>query len=205
MTDNAAIRTRLAAQRRALDPAEVTEASAAVTSQLRSSGWFDQPGPFALYAGSDGEIDPRGLLGGTTPARWTAPAVVGDAMEFRECSPQAGWTDGAFGLSEPTGPPIATGSLSVALVPLVAFTSGLDRVGRGRGYYDRAFAHLNGVESAHRATLLVGLAHDFQEVDEVAVNEWDVALDAVVTPTRWLGHSPTGAATTAADRPDLTN
>ena len=65
-------------------------------------------------------------------------------------------------------------------MPIVAFGPRGERLGTGGGYYDRAFAYLR-----RRATWLkprlVGLAYDWQRVDELVSHHWDVPLTAVVT------------------------
>lgn len=67
----------------------------------------------------------------------------------------------------------------VLFVPLVAFTAAGDRLGQGGGFYDKWLA-------AHPETVRIGLAWDMQEVPELPVEEHDMRLNAVVTPTRVL-------------------
>ncbi|QIG80533.1 5-formyltetrahydrofolate cyclo-ligase [Stakelama tenebrarum] len=62
----------------------------------------------------------------------------------------------------------------IILTPLLAFDDALHRLGQGRGYYDRAFAHFGNA-------LRVGVAWSIQEVPAVPVESWDEPLDAVVT------------------------
>ncbi|MEC8834414.1 MAG: 5-formyltetrahydrofolate cyclo-ligase, partial [Pseudomonadota bacterium] len=75
--------------------------------------------------------------------------------------------------------PIATSTidsndLGVVLVPLVAFTDQGQRLGRGRGYYDRMF------KSSCRP-LLIGVAHEIQRARKLTTTESDVLLDGVVS------------------------
>ena len=72
-------------------------------------------------------------------------------------------------------PPIVP---SVTLVPLLAFDNSLFRLGYGGGYYDR---FLSKVE-----TEKIGLAYDEQQDNEILHDEFDIQLDAMVTPTRTL-------------------
>lgn len=70
-------------------------------------------------------------------------------------------------------------SLDIVLMPLVAFDKQGGRLGMGAGYYDRTFAFTK--ESVSHKPLLIGLAYEFQCVDQLDCEEWDVPLDRVVT------------------------
>ena len=63
-------------------------------------------------------------------------------------------------------------SVDVVLVPGVAFDAEGHRLGRGRGYYDRF------LRTCKART--IGVCFDFQKVDEVPVDAFDVTIDEVV-------------------------
>lgn len=67
--------------------------------------------------------------------------------------------------------------LDAVLVPLVAFDKQGHRLGMGKGYYDKTFAF----KSPDLPPLLVGVAHDCQEVKNVPVDPWDIPLDFILT------------------------
>lgn len=86
---------------------------------------------------------------------------------------------GPFGQRQPAGDaPLVTPE--VLFAPLLGFTASGGRIGQGAGHYDRWLA-------AHRAILVIGLAWDCQLVDELPLESHDIALTAVVTPTRLYG------------------
>ena len=62
------------------------------------------------------------------------------------------------------------------VVPGLAFDSKGNRLGHGKGYYDRAFAN-----GAGESPVLVGFGYEFQVVDEVPHGEMDRRMDAIVT------------------------
>ena len=68
----------------------------------------------------------------------------------------------------------------VMFVPLVGFTARGERLGQGGGFYDRWLA-------ANPATLAIGMAWDVQEVDSLPLEDHDMPLAAIITPTRILG------------------
>ena len=63
--------------------------------------------------------------------------------------------------------------MEMIVIPAVAFDRRGNRVGRGKGYYDRLLA-----DSRARK---VGVAYDFQLVDEIDAEPHDVRVDVVIT------------------------
>lgn len=84
---------------------------------------------------------------------------------------------GRFGVLEPpAGAVVRPQAGDVVVVPGVAFDRDGGRLGRGRGYYDRAFPV--GAEEAPR---LVGFAYSVQLVERVPCDSRDRRMDAIVT------------------------
>ena len=67
--------------------------------------------------------------------------------------------------------------LNLVFLPLVGFDREGNRIGMGKGYYDKTFSAK--VQSFH-APKLVGLAHSIQETG-ILPNPWDIPLDAIFT------------------------
>lgn len=104
------------------------------------------------------------------------PQVTGKTtMQLRQYTGRESLVVGAFGIMEPSGPVWASLSrIDVVIVPGVAFDEAGNRLGRGRGYYDRM---LRQMPQARK----IGLCFDFQRVAQVPVEENDVTMDAVVS------------------------
>lgn len=78
--------------------------------------------------------------------------------------------------------------LDVLVTPLVAFDEDGQRLGMGGGFYDRTLQNWPSY-----GLTPVGYAHDCQRVKKLPVEEWDIPLPAVVTPSKvwtWPAHSP---------------
>ncbi len=109
----------------------------------------------------------------------------GAAMTFAEHSDPLTESDleiGPFGLLQPSAD-AANVVPDVLFVPLIGFTAAGDRLGQGGGHYDRWL-------SEHPGRLTIGLAWDVQLVeprDALPIEPHDIALDAVITPTRSYG------------------
>jgi len=69
--------------------------------------------------------------------------------------------------------------LDVLLVPLVAFDAGGQRLGMGGGFYDRTLQNWQ-----QHGFMPIGLAHDCQQVDTLPVEQWDIPLPALITPSK---------------------
>jgi 5-formyltetrahydrofolate cyclo-ligase len=95
-------------------------------------------------------------------------------------------TEGRFGILEPGGDrrlsPCYQSKL-VVFVPGVAFDSRGNRLGRGKGWYDRLIKELE------EATL-VALAYDFQIVEEVPTDAWDQKVHYVISERRIIDCRP---------------
>jgi 5-formyltetrahydrofolate cyclo-ligase len=87
---------------------------------------------------------------------------------------------GKFGIREPatTCVAIPLDDLDLVLVPGVAFDLNGHRVGRGKGFYDRLLQNFSGEK--------IGVAFDEQMVDAIPVEENDVRMDLILTPSRCL-------------------
>ncbi len=84
---------------------------------------------------------------------------------------------GAFRIEEPTGDETTDiGDIDLIIVPAVAFDSQGNRVGRGKGYYDRLLARAKSVT--------IGVGYDFQLFDDIEAESHDIPLDIVITETR---------------------
>ena len=69
-------------------------------------------------------------------------------------------------------------------MPLVGFDPEGGRLGMGGGFYDRSLAYRNRHAYCRKPALL-GLAHECQKVDRLALASWDVPLEATVTDRAW--------------------
>ncbi len=100
------------------------------------------------------------------------PTVVGDDIVPVEITKSTVWRQGAFGIMEPDAEKYE-GKIDLVVVPGVAFDGCGNRLGRGKGYYDR---FLLGYEGAY----LIGVCFGFQFVDSVPQEEFDFVMDEVV-------------------------
>ena len=82
-----------------------------------------------------------------------------------------------FGIMEPKNSKNKTFP-DFVMVPLVAFDKKMNRIGYGKGYYDRILKKLRKV---NKKIIFVGIAYSFQKYASIPVNKHDVKLDYIFT------------------------
>ena len=103
--------------------------------------------------------------------------MQGDDLVLRPYAGPDSLHKGAYDIWEPSVDTSATDAPrpDLIIVPGIAFDRQLNRLGRGRGYYDRLLSDL---------TLpCIGLAFAFQLFDHIPVDAHDRRMTAVVTDT----------------------
>jgi 5-formyltetrahydrofolate cyclo-ligase len=132
---------------------------------------------------SDGEeVDPTPILFAAIDRGLTIAlphvATRDGPMRFLQWEPGDVLVPGAFGLMQPRSDAPEL-SPDLVLAPLVGFDRRMARIGKGAGFYDRAFARL---PVARR----IGLAWSVQEAASLPTDPWDVPLHAVATEREWI-------------------
>ncbi len=178
-------------KRRSLSPDQQAVAASGLLAQLQSVAAFLAATKIALYLTNDGEINPMDVM------KWCwrnskqtyLPIVVQEeknTLLFANVNEQTEYVENRFSIREPVveqNQIIQAQSLDLALMPLVAFDQNGNRIGMGCGFYDTTFAFLKekSTDKPHHNPRLIGIAHEIQKVDDIAVDYWDIPLTTVVT------------------------
>lgn len=186
------LRRVLRQRRRALSRSQQRSAARNLYRQLAQSPQFRRARHIALYLANDGEIDPRPLLAAAQKRgkRTYLPVLSAwprTKMVFQRVTRHEKLAGNRFRILEPSPHrkrQRKLWALDLVLLPLVGFDDRGGRLGMGGGFYDRSLAYLRMRKNWHKPTLL-GLAHECQRVDELAMASWDVPLQATVTDRRW--------------------
>ena len=64
------------------------------------------------------------------------------------------------------------------MVPLVAFDNHLNRIGYGKGYYDRSLRKISKIK---KNAISLGIAYSFQKCKKIPINSHDFRLDYIFT------------------------
>ncbi|MBI3768992.1 MAG: 5-formyltetrahydrofolate cyclo-ligase [Deltaproteobacteria bacterium] len=188
-------RERLQRARRSIDMGTRREAGADVVARLARLREFIGARSVLLYASLGAELDVHALA----RAAWHARK---DVYRPASAEPPPTWVRDDSSPSEPSiEEPLAAGARDVPegaasserfalpillIAPGVGFDAFGRRLGRGRGYYDRAIAALRDAGDV----VIVGVAYDAQVVDALPQDPWDQRVDLVVTERRVLVPKP---------------
>lgn len=90
---------------------------------------------------------------------------------------------GSFHIEEPSGDDLADPmELELIIVPAVAYDRRGNRLGRGKGFYDRLLATTKATK--------IGVGYEFQLVDDIPTEQHDVPVDMVITQTQVITIKP---------------
>lgn len=179
LMDKQHIRNRIREERERLSAETVEEKSAAVCRRLMDVPELLEAACVMTYADFKNEIQTGEITGWLLYQGKTVclPVVSGHALHavrYRGIE----MTENAFGISEPqlaSQDMVEPADVSVVLCPGVAFSRNKERLGFGKGYYDRF------LEQAPQA-FKIGLAYDFQVLAALETGPHDVPMDMIVTP-----------------------
>lgn len=180
------LRKQIRQQRRALSPEQQTLAAKRLRKKLVNSPLFLRSKHIAFYLPNDGEIDPTPVMEEAWKRGKTCylPALtpLGKKLLFVRFEKGDKLVPNKFKIPEPK--PLKhqcrqAWALNLVITPLVAFDNTGGRLGMGGGYYDRSFSFLR-QKQAQKPSLL-GVAHAFQERQELPRQAWDIPLDAIFT------------------------
>lgn len=104
------------------------------------------------------------------------PIVRGNDMFAVHIDKNTKYVVGDYGIIEPIGE-IYDGEFDIIITPLLAFDEELNRMGKGKGYYDRFFA-------MHKSGKKIGLAHSCQMFTSVYPEPHDIRMDVIITEER---------------------
>lgn len=184
MTPEKILLRRQMRQRKALlTDAERRRGAEAVFSALERTAAFLLADRILMYHSLPDELPTREFIDRwASRKRFYLPRVNGVNLEILPYE-RTRLHLGAFEIEEPDGDDVVDpDEMELIVVPAVALDRRGNRLGRGKGFYDRLLPQT-------RATT-VGVGFDCQLVDELPVDPFDVPLDLVITETTLVRRSP---------------
>lgn len=189
MEEKKDVRDRMKYMRGKLPADDVVRFGAQICERLLALEEVQRAKTVFLYAAVRGEADltsfAQALLPAsgekTVPGKRAAafPRVQGDEMDYYEVFALTELVPGAFRIPEPPADAkiLLPTSDAIILVPGVAFMENGNRIGMGKGYYDRYL-------SRYPHLLRVGIAYEMQLEAEWEPDAADLPMDMIVTERR---------------------
>lgn len=150
------------------------EMSAEAPALIESNCHYRDARCVMLYYPLWDEVDCRPLFDMALAAgkRVILPTVVGDDIVPVEITRETKWRIGDFNILEPVAERY-DGEVDVVIVPGMAFDERGNRLGRGKGYYDRFLCQ-------HPGAYRIGLCFAFQMVECVPTEPFDWRMNEVI-------------------------
>jgi 5-formyltetrahydrofolate cyclo-ligase len=172
-----------------ISPASKLMMSAAIAERLFDTAEWRTAAFVLAFMSLPEEVDTRPILERAflTEKQVYVPRMEGEALVFHRIfdSSEASVRH-AYGMLEPDVTrsrlewPAPAALETLVIVPGLAFDRGRNRLGRGKGYYDR---FLRGLDTGHGRgqTFIIGLCFHEQLLEAVPHTADDVGMDAVLT------------------------
>lgn len=169
------LRKTISEKKKRYDLTQLKDFSATLLDRLEQLPVFAQSNTVLLYHSLKDEVQTHEFV-----EKWKnsktllLPVVAGDELELRRYTGKQDMSIGSYGIEEPTGELFTDlDSIDLAIVPGVSFDSSGNRLGRGKGYYDRLLPKLN--------TYNIGICYSFQISTSIPTEVFDRKMDAVLT------------------------
>lgn len=137
----------------------------------------NKTGVWAGYVALSTEPNILSAIDSSPHIQWVYPRVVDQDLQFHKSQDRSTFVKSDFGVLEPSGiEPVVDGpSISGYLVPGIAFGRDGARLGRGKGYYDRALSKTSAVK--------VGVCYSLQLLNKgmVPVDAGDEFLNLTIS------------------------
>lgn len=156
-------------------PDEKIQASRSVWEQLEQEERFRKAQVVLMYWSMEDEIFTHDFV-----SKWSGektillPCVHGDELDIRYFEGLENLCPGeGYAIPEPVGKLFTDWEqIDLIVVPGVAFDKQRNRLGRGKGYYDKILKQTRACK--------IGVCFDFQYLDQVPTEEHDVCMDLII-------------------------
>lgn len=160
----------------AMTDEEIQSKSHKLTELFLSTDLYAQASTLYGYLSYNQEVRTEGIMKQALMdgKRVAVPKIFDDEMRFIYITNLDEIETGYKGIPEPIADtPVADDKCALVLMPGIAFDEKGGRIGYGGGFYDRFLS----LEREHKT---VALCFDFQMVEELPMEEFDIPVDAVI-------------------------
>lgn len=172
------LREEIRRRKRRFTQEQLRERSLPIVARLLAHPRLMEAETVLLYYSLPDEVDTHGMVDELLRQGKTVllPVVMPDrGMQLCRYEGPETMREDEFHILEPTGEPFTDyEQIGVAVIPGMSFDARGNRLGRGKGYYDR---FLKLLPHAYK----IGVCFDFQRSEQVPVGANDIPVDEVIS------------------------
>ncbi|HFC93552.1 MAG TPA: 5-formyltetrahydrofolate cyclo-ligase [Leucothrix mucor] len=183
------LRSQLQQQRNSLSTVQQALIAQKICQKVSQANCFRNAQHIAFYTPVKGEANPLALQNEAKKSFYLPVLSTANRfhLNFVKIDKNTKYKNNIYAIPEPIYSPqdiIPATQLDLVIMPLVAVDKEGHRMGMGGGYYDRSFAFK--LDSNTGSPMLLGFAYDFQLVDKLIAESWDVPLDYIATNREFI-------------------
>lgn len=180
MESKSKIRKRILNVRNNMSKEDVKKNSNAIMDKITSLDIYKHSKVVFIYMDFKNEVMTSNLIKRMLSEKKRVAIPYTDSINTvlipSEITKESDLKQNSFGYFEPKSIlPVNIEEIDLVIVPGVVFDKNLNRIGFGKGYYDKILNRLK--PSAKK----VALAHDFQVLEDIPAEEHDVKMDMIIT------------------------
>lgn len=182
MSSKQAIRDQLLKTRKDLSVTEKRKLDIGLNANLEEAmQWINLPdqanilGYVPIEANKEADVTPLLELLRENGANIFLPRIHGEELEIVKINSFSDVKTGKFNVAEPAANLAVSNQtdFDLIIVPGVAFDKSCNRIGYGKGFYDKLLKKITGLK--------IGTGFDLQVVDEIPSDSFDVKMDIILT------------------------
>lgn len=156
-------------------PHDLLQRSDEVFSVLEITGVFNDAKNIFIYNNLSDEVSTKAFIDKWKDYKnFYVPVVIHDNLVFRSCAGDENCNISNLGIKEPLGVDFTELSkVDLVIIPGIAFDRKMNRMGRGKGYYDRFLPKLKSTK--------IGVCFDFQLMNSIPHSDHDIKMDMIIS------------------------
>ncbi|MFH2106656.1 MAG: 5-formyltetrahydrofolate cyclo-ligase [Candidatus Micrarchaeota archaeon] len=172
------LRKQIVSKKKELGQKQIDGMSSLITKCLIANPEIQKAKTIAFYLSKKDEVQTKSAIEILMKQQKQifVPIVDGEHIRLVEFVSFDDLHIGKFGVPEPKTKKPAEKNPEVMVIPGIAFDKNCNRLGYGKGYYDRLLKKFK--------LYKIGICFDFQVVDSVPVKDHDEKMDIVITDSR---------------------
>lgn len=168
------LRKQILEKRNSITHEEADRKSKIIIEKLKNDPDYRKAKTIMFYVSKGKEVHTHNIINGTKDKEIIVPKVTNKGLICCKFSSMDKMKFSCYGILEPTDElKCDIKDIDLIIVPGIAFDKRGHRIGYGVGYYD------NLLKSAQCKK--IGLCYNFQLIEKIPNDEWDVTVDKVIT------------------------